>query len=152
VAVPFDTVQLTVQAGGADPLSYQWQKEGMDLTDGDRLTGATAPTLTITEVRTEDAGGYRCAVQSACGTAVSDEATLTLRPVRFDLDGDGDVDPADMAVLKGCLSGAHVPVQATPPCPKADLDGDGDADLADVALLQLCLTGEDTPPAPGCID
>ena len=71
---------------------------------------------------------------------------------RGDLDGDHDVDSADLALMKGCFSGADVPAQSTPECVKADLDHDGDVDLSDFGLLQPCLTGPDMPATPDCFD
>jgi hypothetical protein len=56
-------------------------------------------------------------------------AVLTIREgVPGDLDGDGDVDQADLAILLadwGCTGGD---------CP-GDADGDGDTDQADLAVL-----------------
>ena len=43
-----------------------------------------------------------------------------------DLDGDGDVDPADLAILLGAWGTADV---------SADLDGSGVVDAGDLALL-----------------
>ena len=133
-------------------MSYQWQEEGIDLADDGRVTGATTSTLTITQVGPDDVGGYRCLVQAACQSTLSDVATLALGQLLGDLDSDGDADSADLDILRGCFSGDGIPVQATPPCPSADFDHDGDADLSDFGLFQRCLTGSDMPPAPGCID
>ncbi len=51
-----------------------------------------------------------------------------------DLDGDGDVDAADLAAFAGCMSGPGN--AAGPGCSPADLDGDTDVDLADFAQVQ----------------
>jgi hypothetical protein len=48
-----------------------------------------------------------------------------------DLDGDGDVDLGDHAVLADCMSGPNQPFG--PGCAPADADTDGDVDLADHA-------------------
>ena len=48
-----------------------------------------------------------------------------------DLDGDGDVDAADLALLLGSWG----PVDPCPPYVPADLDQDCDVDAADLALL-----------------
>ena len=48
--VPGSNVSFSVTATGTAPLSYQWQKDGVDLTDGGSITGATTATLTITDV------------------------------------------------------------------------------------------------------
>lgn len=55
-------------------------------------------------------------------------------PVPGDLDGDGDVDLDDWALLYRCLRGSNLPVTGI--CLRADLDGDGDLDMDDVAIFQ----------------
>jgi len=106
----------------------------------------------ISSVGTAQTGLYRCVVQATCGSATSNEATLTLRPVRGDMDGDRDVDGADLALMRDCLSGPYVPAETLPPCVNADIDHDNDADLSDFALFQLCLSGSYMPPLPECIE
>ena len=76
--VPGSDVAFSVTATGTAPLSYQWQKDGVDLTDGGSITGATTATLTITGVMESDEGGYRCVVTNIAGTVTSDTATLTV--------------------------------------------------------------------------
>jgi hypothetical protein len=51
-----------------------------------------------------------------------------------DLDGDGDVDAADLDSFGGCMAGPGVNVG--PGCAPADADKDGDVDLADFSELQ----------------
>ncbi len=55
---------------------------------------------------------------------------------RGDLDGDCDVDAADLDLLTACNSRANVPHDGTPACQAADLDGDGDVDPDDFGLFQ----------------
>ena len=76
--VPGSEVSFSVTATGTIPLSYQWQKDGVDLTDGGRITGETTATLTITGVMESDEGGYRCVVTNDAGMNTSNNATLTL--------------------------------------------------------------------------
>ena len=76
--VPGSNVSFSVTATGTAPLSYQWQKDGMNLTDGGRITGAITATLTITGVMESDEGGYRCVVTNIAGTNTSNNATLTV--------------------------------------------------------------------------
>lgn len=59
--------------------------------------------------------------------------------VRFDADGDGDVDQDDLAPFVACSAGSGVPHAAG--CEKFDLDTDGDVDQSDFGLLQTRLTG-----------
>ena len=76
--VPGSDVSFSVTATGTAPLSYQWQKDGVDLTDGGSITGATTATLTITVVMESDEGGYRCVVTNIAGMDTSNTAMLTV--------------------------------------------------------------------------
>ena len=76
--VPGSDVSFSVTATGTEPLSYQWQKDGVDLTDGSSITGATTATLTIADVMESDEGGYRCVVTNTAGMDTSNTAVLTV--------------------------------------------------------------------------
>ena len=76
--VPGSDVSFSVTATGTAPLSYQWQKDGVNLTDVGRITGATTATLTITGVMESDEGGYRCVVTNIAGMNTSNTATLVV--------------------------------------------------------------------------
>ena len=78
VRVPGSGVSFSVTATGIAPLSYQWQKDGVNLTDGGSITGATTATLTITGVIESDEGGYRCVVSNSLGIDTSNAAMLTV--------------------------------------------------------------------------
>ena len=69
---PGQGATFTVVATGTEPLSYAWQKNGVN------LAGATASTLTINNVQTADAGGYSVRVSNAAGSATSAVAQLTV--------------------------------------------------------------------------
>lgn len=64
------TASFSVSASGSGTLTYQWKKNGVN------ITGATASSLTIDPVTATDAGNYTVAVSSACGTTESGIATL----------------------------------------------------------------------------
>ena len=73
------TATFTVEATGDVELSgltYQWQKNGVDLTNGGDISGATTATLTIIHADSNDEGSYRCVVTGGCGSATSSAATL----------------------------------------------------------------------------
>ncbi len=79
---------FTVTAGG-NPIEYQWQvsTDGgttyANITNGGVYSGATSPTLDLTNVPTSFNGNlYRCLLNvTACSsTATSDDATLTVNP------------------------------------------------------------------------
>ncbi len=63
---------LAVAASGDAPLSYQWQKDGVD------VAGETAPTLNIASAQQSDAGSYACVVTNSAGSATSNAATVTV--------------------------------------------------------------------------
>jgi hypothetical protein len=62
---------LSVVASGTG-LTYQWSKEGTP------VAGATASTYTIVNTTSGSAGNYTVAVTGACGTVVSNVATLAI--------------------------------------------------------------------------
>jgi uncharacterized delta-60 repeat protein len=67
---------FSVVAGGTEPLSFQWLKNGATLVDGGNTTGATTPTLTLNNVLKPDEGGYSVVVSNAYGSATSLVASL----------------------------------------------------------------------------
>ena len=67
-----DPVTFSVVATGTPAPSYQWRKDGAD------ISGETSETYTIDPVSTEDSGDYDVVVANACGEFPSDAATLTV--------------------------------------------------------------------------
>ena len=76
--MPGRGVQFSVTATGTEPLSYQWQKDGVDLTDGGRIKGASTSTLSIAAVQKSDECRYRSVVTNTAGTDTSKPATLEI--------------------------------------------------------------------------
>ena len=65
-AVQGDTVVFSVAVVGNPPITYQWKKNGVNLTDGGSISGATTDTLTITNVQPVDAEPkYSCVASNA---------------------------------------------------------------------------------------
>jgi hypothetical protein len=67
------SASFTPVASGISPLSYQWQKDGM------AVSGATASSLTLTNLQWTNAGSYTVWVTSASGNATSAPASLGLK-------------------------------------------------------------------------
>ena len=69
-------VAFNVTASGTQPLIYQWRKDGTNLTDGGRISGATTSTLLISSALEVDSGQYSVLVTNAFGSALSSNAAL----------------------------------------------------------------------------
>ena len=123
------TATYSVAATGDGTLSYQWRHNGVDLMDDERISGATTPNLTIDMIEFCDIGSYDVVVTDDCGGFPSNSVPLYVWN-SGDLDGDADVDLADLAQL---LSGYGITSGAT--WDQGDLNGDGDVDLSDLATL-----------------
>jgi hypothetical protein len=65
-------VIFSVSADGTEPISYQWQRNGVD------VPGATASSLRIDNVRPEAAGEYIVKVSNTIGTSFSEAAQLSI--------------------------------------------------------------------------
>ncbi|HXU83619.1 MAG TPA: PQQ-dependent sugar dehydrogenase, partial [Polyangia bacterium] len=67
------SVTFTVGASGSGTLTYQWQRNGAN------ISGATSPSFTLASPQLSDSGaGFRCMVKNSVGTTTSNTATLTV--------------------------------------------------------------------------
>ncbi|MCF8226739.1 MAG: immunoglobulin domain-containing protein [Bacteroidales bacterium] len=71
-------INLALSATGKT-LTYQWQKDGSDLSDAGNISGSATNSLTLTTAQLADDGVYTCVVSGACGSQNSDPATLTVQ-------------------------------------------------------------------------
>ncbi len=145
-----DMAVFTVVATGDGTLTYQWQRNGVDLVDDGHFSGCATHTLTIGPVFSSDAAYLRCRVAHVAGQVYSDEVSLTVRGAG-DLDGDGDVDLTDFGAFQVCLTGADVP-QLAASCLPARLDPDADVDTDDYQRLAACSARANVPYDPACTD
>lgn len=65
-------------ASGRGTITYQWQKDGVNLINGDRITGANSYNLSISSALLADAGQYRLVATNAGGSITSNAATVTV--------------------------------------------------------------------------
>ncbi|HVJ51622.1 MAG TPA: beta-1,3-glucanase family protein [Aliidongia sp.] len=65
---------FTVVANGSQPISYQWQKNGIS------IAGANGASFTIPSVQATDAANYTVVVSNIAGNLTSGQATLSLAP------------------------------------------------------------------------
>lgn len=119
------SVTFTVTASGTAPLSYQWQK------NGDNISGAVAASHSIASVISGDAGNYSCHVSNSGSNATSQVAVLTVSsgpsPSIQDADSDG---LADLVETNSGIYGSATNTGTNPN--NADTDGDGVADGLEV--------------------
>jgi hypothetical protein len=79
-------------AAGVGPVTYQWRRNGVPLSNGGSIAGATSPTLTISNACTSDAGYYDVVVTS--GSVQEPSRTASLNAVSSPT---GIEDTADLA-------------------------------------------------------
>lgn len=73
-----ETALFNVMATGSAPLSYQWRKNGVNLSDGARISGATTVSLAISNISAADVASYAVKVSNLSGSVTSSIATLTM--------------------------------------------------------------------------
>ena len=81
-------ITFTVTAGGNSPLNYQWQLNGMNLSDGGNIAGSSTNALTLSTTTLADAGSYSVIITNDYGSVTSSVAmlvvlaapTITLQP------------------------------------------------------------------------
>jgi len=71
---------FTTSASGTS-ITYQWQLNGSDVTDGGVYSGATTNALAVSNVTGLGAGLFRCIVTGTCGKDTTATATLTVNPL-----------------------------------------------------------------------
>jgi hypothetical protein len=68
---------FSVTASGTTP-SYQWTKNGANLSNAGNISGATSATINLAGVSGSDAGSYAVVIANAAGSVTSSIATLTV--------------------------------------------------------------------------
>jgi formylglycine-generating enzyme required for sulfatase activity len=74
---------FTVAANGSGTPTYRWQRNGLYLTDDNRISGTRSSTLQITHCSTSDAGSYTVLVSNPNGSVTSQGVLLTVYPTNI---------------------------------------------------------------------
>lgn len=83
--------EIRVLAAGARPITYQWRKNGVVLTDGGNIQGSRSPRLLISRASSADAAAYSVTLGNAFGSLTSVASGLFVTGA--DLAEPGDVLP-----------------------------------------------------------
>jgi len=88
-----ETITLSVAANASRYSScMRWQRDGVDLFDGGRVSGATSETLVLTNAQAGDAGRYSLRISScdgAAGTPCNGTQSTTSPPIAVHILSDG---------------------------------------------------------------
>jgi hypothetical protein len=73
-----DTLTLSASIVGTYPLSFQWQFDGTNLSNGIGVAGAQTSTLTLSSVQLAEAGNYQLLASNAFGTNATSVASVSV--------------------------------------------------------------------------
>lgn len=142
---PGVSVSFVSDASGSAPLTYQWRRNGIALSNGGPISGANSPVLTINPVGPANAGSYDIVVSNACGAQTSTAAVLNVwgSCIPGDANCDGVVDNFDIDPFVFALTSPATYQEAFPNCPltNADVNLDGAVDNFDIDPFVNLLTG-----------
>ncbi len=105
-----ESTTFSVAATSPTPLTYQWQRNGVSLSNAGHYSGVNTDTLTVSNAEPEDAGSYRCIVSNDSGPVNSSLATLTI------IDAPAiTVQPSSVLVSAGFPAAFSVSAMGRPP-------------------------------------
>lgn len=73
---PGQRTTLHVHASGAEPLSYQWLRNGIELDDNHLYSGSRSADMSVTADATEVAADYLCVVSNEAGAVISESMEI----------------------------------------------------------------------------
>ena len=84
-----NTADFIAKVSGTEPISYQWKKNDVNITDGANITGSLTDSLVINNADQADSGSYSCHISNICGNTstnsvimkVNNSLTITKEPV-----------------------------------------------------------------------
>ena len=71
-----DTLRLSCNVSGSEPISYQWLKDGVLLQDDGRVSGSINSLLMVKSVKGNDFGGYQCNASNDVDQVLSEVAMV----------------------------------------------------------------------------
>lgn len=139
--IPGTNINLSVVAGGLEPLTYQWRKDEID------IIGATARVLPLTNVQESDIGGYDVTVTNAYGSIRSEVAELAFEATNDSFNPGPSASVYAIAIQpdgKILVGGDFINIAGSNPSRIARLNADGTLDnsrswSADGSVFSLAL-------------
>jgi uncharacterized delta-60 repeat protein len=129
---------FSVSAVGGLPVTWQWLKNGVPVSDGGNVWGAQTSTVNMTNVLGPNSGQYQVVVSNAWGSITSQVATLTV------LDPYALSGPGNQSVNAGQAASFSVNAIGTTPLQyQWRLDGSALASATNVSLLISNTAGAD---------
>jgi hypothetical protein len=77
---PGELTSFFVEASGSGGLTYRWRRDGADLYDDGRISGASKPMLLVNSVLTNDIANYTVVIRNSFGMVTSAVARLMVKP------------------------------------------------------------------------
>jgi len=105
------TFNVVASVSGTPPFTYQWLRDGTNLTDGPAISGTTTDTLSLFNVQSPDAANYSVVISNDGGSVTSSVVNLTVMsgtPIIL-------TQPADTSVLLGVNTSLSVAVGGSEP-------------------------------------
>lgn len=108
---------------GTKPISYQWFKDGLALTNGANISGAVSNVLTLANLKDSDAGIYFLQATNVAGSITSSNAVLQLKSGRDDEEN-------DKSSVASVVSQTSTTTTPTTPALRISMNPDGSARLS----------------------
>jgi hypothetical protein len=109
-AAPGATATFAAGVTGSTPMSFQWQANGTNLSDGGRISGSADTNLVIANVQPADVGNYVLVASNSLGATTSAVASLTVTGPPAII-----IQPASQSAALGAGVSFNVLASGTPP-------------------------------------
>ncbi len=73
-----DAAIFNVTVTGTGPITYQWRRNGVNLSDAGDISGSLTSTLTIANTEAADMGSFDVIIAGLCSTVTSSAVTLAV--------------------------------------------------------------------------
>lgn len=143
----YQNASFNVIATGSPTITYQWRRNGVNLTNGPNYAGVTSAYMAVLSAEAFHAGFYDCVVTNQCGSVISGVGHLIVNTGygagRGDTNCSGSVTFADINPFILALTGGEDQYYpAFPMCHfyNADINSDGMVSFSDINPFVLLLT------------